>query len=80
MFGRIATSGCALTLSDMGFFEPSVVEGGGGMRAPHHNFVVIALMITKFGNRYQDRCILHNGNNKYKWDVESLGRHYQCNL
>ena len=23
--------------------------GGGGMRAPHHNFVVIALMIVKFG-------------------------------
>ena len=23
--------------------------GGGGMRAPHHNFVVVALMIMKFG-------------------------------
>ena len=23
--------------------------GGGGMRAPHHNFVVITLMIMKFG-------------------------------
>ena len=23
--------------------------GGGGMRAPHHNFVVIAPMIMKFG-------------------------------
>ena len=34
----------------MGFFEPSVMGGGGGsMRALHHNFVVIALMITKFG-------------------------------
>ena len=32
-----------LTLFDMGFFEQSV------MGAPHHNFVVIALMITKFG-------------------------------
>ena len=32
----------------MGFFEPSVM-GGGGMRAPHHNFVVIAPMIMKFG-------------------------------
>ena len=30
------------------FFELSVM-GGGGMRAPHHNFVVIALMIMKFG-------------------------------
>ena len=37
-----------LTLFDMGFFEPSVM-GGGGMRAPHHNFVVITPMIIKFG-------------------------------
>ena len=36
-----------LTLFDMGFFEPSVM---GGMRdTPHHNFVVIAPMIMKFG-------------------------------
>ena len=35
-----------LTLFDMGFFEPSVI---GGMRAPHHNFAVIAPMIIKFG-------------------------------
>ena len=33
----------------MGFFEPSVIGGGGGMRAPHHNFAVIAPMIMKFG-------------------------------
>ena len=33
----------------MGFFEPSVMGGGGDMRAPHHhNFVVIAPMIMKF--------------------------------
>ena len=33
----------------MGFFEQSVM-GKGGMRAlPHHNFVVIAPMIMKFG-------------------------------
>ena len=33
----------------MGFFEPSVMGGGGGgMRIPHHNFVVIAPMIMKF--------------------------------
>ena len=32
-----------LTLFDMGLFEPSVVW------APHHNFVVIAPMIMKFG-------------------------------
>ena len=31
----------------MGFFEPSAV--GGGHDAPHHKFVVIALMIMKFG-------------------------------
>ena len=30
----------------MGFFEPSVM--GGAMRAPHHNFVVIAPMFMKF--------------------------------
>ena len=35
-----------LTLFDMGFFEPSVM---GGHEDPHHNFVVFALMIMKFG-------------------------------
>ena len=30
----------------MGFFEPSVMVGG--LRAPHHNFAVIAPMIMKF--------------------------------
>ena len=35
-------------LFDMGFFEPSVMGGGGGA-SPHHNFVVIAPMIMKFG-------------------------------
>ena len=34
----------------MGFFEQSVMGGGGGgMRVAHHNFVVIAPMIMKFG-------------------------------
>ena len=33
----------------MGFFEPPVIGGGGGMRAPNHNFVVIAPTIMKFG-------------------------------
>ena len=33
-----------LTLFDMGIFEPSVMGGG-----VHHNFVVIAPMIMKFG-------------------------------
>ena len=31
----------------MGFFEPSVM-GGGEMKPPHHNFVVIYPMIMKF--------------------------------
>ena len=39
----------SLTLFDMGFFEPSVMGGGGASGAPHHNFVVIAPMIMKFG-------------------------------
>ena len=38
-----------LTLFDMGFFEPTVIGGGGGHESPLHNFVVIAPMITKFG-------------------------------
>ena len=34
----------------MGFFEPSVMGGGGGgHEAPYHNFVIIAPMIIKFG-------------------------------
>ena len=34
----------------MGFFWTVSHGGGGGaIRAPHHNFVVIALMIMKFG-------------------------------
>ena len=33
-----------LTLFHMGFFEPSVMGG-----IPHHNFVVIAPIIMKFG-------------------------------
>ena len=38
----------------MGFFKPSVIGGGGGdMRAPYHNFVIIALMIMKFGTGIQ---------------------------
>ena len=32
----------------MGFFEPSVMAGGGDVLPPHHNFVVIAPMIMKF--------------------------------
>ena len=36
------------------FFEPSAIEGGGGGRIRgheglHHNFVVVAPMIMKFG-------------------------------
>ena len=38
-----------LTQFDMGFCTIIYGGGGGGMRAPHHNFVVIAQMIMKFG-------------------------------
>ena len=39
-----------LALFDMGFFEPSVMEdGGGGHEGPRNNFGVIAPMIMKFG-------------------------------
>ena len=38
-----------LTLFDMGFFEPSVMGGGGHKAPPYHNFVVIAPIIMKFG-------------------------------
>ena len=40
------TPNFSLTLFDMGFF---CTVSYGGMRAPHHNFVVIAPMIIKFG-------------------------------
>ena len=33
----------------MGFFSTVSHGGGGGHEGPHHNFVVIALMIMKFG-------------------------------
>ena len=33
------------------FLEPSVMRGGGGgHEGQHHNFIVIALIIMKFGN------------------------------
>ena len=39
-----------LTLFDMGFYEPSVLEGGGGGAwCPHYKFVASAPMIMKFG-------------------------------
>ena len=40
--------GTNLTLFDMGFFLNRQSRGG-AMRAPHHNFVVIAPIIMKFG-------------------------------
>ena len=42
----------------MGFFEPSVM-------GPHHNFVVIAPMIMKFGTGIKLDFFLHNGNRKF---------------
>ena len=47
-----AAASVCLTLFDMGFFEPSLMWGGGGRgghEGPHHKFVVIAPMIMKFG-------------------------------
>ena len=41
------------------------------MKAPHHNVVVIALMIMKFGTGVK---ILHNGNKKVVTSL--LLRHY----
>ena len=32
----------------MGFFEPSIIRGSEGAN-PHHNYVVMALMVLKFG-------------------------------
>ena len=51
----------------MGFFEPSVGGGGGGgHEGPHHNFVAIAPMVTKFGTGIKlDVFYLHNGNKKF---------------
>ena len=40
----------------MGFFEPSVMGRG------HHNFVVIALMIIKFGTVLKLDVSVHIGN------------------
>ena len=44
--GHSPWSKMGFTLFNMGFFEPSVM---GGHEPPHHNFVVIAQMILKFG-------------------------------
>ena len=38
----------ALILFDMGFFL-TVSHGGRGHEGPHHNFVIVAPMIIKFG-------------------------------
>ena len=43
-----SVGGSDLTLFDMGFFEPSVMWGE-GLEGPHQNFVVVVLMIMKFG-------------------------------
>ena len=40
---------CGLILFDMGFFLTVSHGGGGEHEGPHHNFVVIARMIMKFG-------------------------------
>ena len=56
----------------MGFFEPSVMEGGGGgHEGPNHNFVVVAPMIMKFGTGI--KLDIHNGSKKF---VTSLLLHH----
>ena len=62
-----------LTLFDMGFFEPSVM-GGGGHEVPLHIFVVIAPMIMKFGTGVK-RDLLYTMVTK-KFVTSLLLRHY----
>ena len=50
----------------MGFFAPSVM---GGDEGPHHNFVVIAQIIMKFGTRIKLDVF-------YTMVAKSLLRHY----
>ena len=54
MINTTLGDGTSLTLFDMGFFGTVSYGGGGGggSRAPHHNFVVIPLMIMKFGTGF----------------------------
>ena len=54
------TSEQCLTLFDMAFLNHQLWEEG-GMRATHHNFVVIASMVTKFTTDIKLDCTLHNG-------------------
>ena len=56
----------------MGFFlnRQSWRRGGGGMRAPHHNFVVIAPITMKFGTDVK-LDVLHNGS-KIIYDVTTI--------
>ena len=63
-------SECALTVFDMGFFEPSVE---GGMRPLHHNSVVIVPMIMKCGTVVKFD-VFYSGNKKFMMSL--LLRHY----
>ena len=58
-----------LTLFHMGYFQPSVMGGGGGIRAPHHNFVVIAPIIMKVGTDIKLDVF-------YTMVTKNLWRHY----
>ena len=62
-----ASQGVTLTLFDMGFLNRQSWRGG--MRAPHHNFVVIALMIRKFGTGIKLDVF-------YTIVTKNLGSHY----
>ena len=57
----------------MGFFVPSVMEGGGG-GGWHHNFVVIALMILKFGTGMK-LDIFDTMVSKKVFDIQILGNY-----
>ena len=63
-----------LTLFDMGLNRQLWRGGGGGMRVPHHNFVVITPMIMKFGTGVKLDVSVHNGNKKFMTSL--LLRHY----
>ena len=63
-----------LTLFDMGFFELSVMGGGGEHEGPHHNFVVIVPMIMKFGTGIKLDVFYTMVTNKFVTSL--LLRHY----
>ena len=61
----------------MGFFNRQS-WGGGGMRAPHHNFVVIVPMIMKFGTGIKPDVFYTMVTKKFVTSL--ILRHYTHNL